>query len=182
MNLVAALTDLCTSSPTVGRTHIIAIDGPAGAGKTTLAMQVSQALTSRFAVEVVHMDDLYNGWDGALGENLTELLSKIIEAQRKSQNFALPHFDWSTNKYSNPRDLKPPQILILEGVGSARAIVRDSATTTIWIEVDRTIGIERVIARDGEEIESQMKQWLIDQEIYFTSDKTRESAQFILST
>ena len=182
MNLVAALSDLCTSSPTVGRTHIIAIDGPAGAGKTTLAMQVSQALTSRFSVEVVHMDDLYNGWDGALGENLTELLSKIIEAQRKSQNFALPHFDWSTNKYSNPRDLKPPQILILEGVGSARAIVRDSATTTIWIEVDRTIGIERVIARDGEEIESHMKQWLIDQEIYFTSDKTRESAQFILST
>ena len=152
MNLVAALTDLCTSSPTVGRTHIIAIDGPAGAGKTTLA------------------------------ENLTELLSKIIEAQRKSQNFALPHFDWSTSKYSNPRDLKPPQILILEGVGSARAIVRDSATTTIWIEVDRTIGIERVIARDGAEIQSHMKQWLIDQEIYFTSDKKRESAQFILST
>ena len=26
MNLVAALSDLCTSSPTVGRTHIIAIE------------------------------------------------------------------------------------------------------------------------------------------------------------
>jgi len=182
MNLVAALTDLCASPSKVGKTHIIAIDGPAGAGKTTLAMQISQALSSRFSIEVVHMDDLYNGWDGALGENLTELLSKIIVAQKKSQNFLLPHFDWIAHKYSDPRDLKPSQILILEGVGSARAIVRNSATTTIWIEVDRTIGIERVIARDGEEIESQMKQWLIDQEIYFTSDKTRESAQFILST
>lgn len=182
MNLVAALSDLCAGSPTVGKTHIIAIDGPAGAGKTTLAMQISQALTSQFSVEVVHMDDLYNGWDDALGENLTELLSKIIEAQKNSQNYLLPHFDWVANKYANPRDLKPSQILILEGVGSARAIVRERATTTIWIEVDRTIGIERVIARDGEEIESHMKQWLIDQEIYFTSDKTRESAQFILST
>jgi len=182
MNLVAALTDLCTSSPKAGNTHIIAIDGPAGGGKTTLAMQISQALSSRFSIEVVHMDDLYNGWDGALGENLTELLSKIIEAQKKSQNYLLPHFDWKTNKYSSPRDLKSPQILILEGVGSARAIVRNSATTTIWIEVDRTIGIQRVIARDGEAIQSHMKQWLVDQEIYFTSDKTRESAQFILST
>ena len=182
MNLVAALTDLCTSPSKVGKTHIIAIDGPAGAGKTTLAMQISQALSSRFSVAIVHMDDLYNGWDGALGENLTELLSKIIEAQKKSQNFLLPHFDWIAHKYSDPRELKSSQILILEGVGSAREIVRNSATTTIWIEVDRTIGIERVIARDGEEIESHMKQWLIDQEIYFTSDGTRESAQFILST
>ena len=61
MNLVAALTDLCTSSPKAGNTHIIAIDGPAGGGKTTLAMQISQALSSRFSIEVVHMDDLYNG-------------------------------------------------------------------------------------------------------------------------
>jgi len=182
MNLVSALADLCASSPAVGKTHIIAIDGPAGAGKTTLAMQISQALTSRFSIEVVHMDHLYNGWDDALGENLTELLSNIIEAQKNSQNYLLPHFDWNANKYSTPRDLKSPQILILEGVGSAQAIVRNSATTTIWIEVDRAIGIKRVIARDGDEIESQMKQWLIDQEIYFTSDKTRESAQFILST
>ncbi|MCX6438269.1 MAG: AAA family ATPase [Actinobacteria bacterium] len=182
MNLVAALTDLCASPSKVGKTHIIAIDGPAGAGKTTLALQISQALSSRFSVDVVHMDDLYNGWDHALGENLTEQLSKIIEAQRKLQTYALPQFDWNENKYSHTRDLKPSQILILEGVGSAREIVRNSATTTIWIEVDRTIGIKRVIARDGEKIESHMKQWLIDQEIYFTSDKTRESTQFILST
>ena len=182
MNLAAALTDLCASPSKVGKTHIIAIDGPAGAGKTTLAMQISQALSSRFSVAIVHMDDLYNGWEGALGENLTEQLSKIIEAQRKSQSYALPHFDWNAHQYSTPRYLKPPQILILEGVGSARAIVRESATTTIWIEVDRNIGIERVIARDGDAIESHMKKWLIDQEIYFTSDKTRESAQFILST
>jgi hypothetical protein len=53
---------------------------------------------------------------------------------------------------------------------------------TIWIEVDRALGIQRVLARDGEEIETHMKQWLIDQEIYFTTDKTRESADFILST
>lgn len=182
MNLVAALTELCASPSKVGITHIIAIDGPAGAGKTTLALQISQALSSRFSVDVVHMDDLYNGWNDALGENLTEQLSKIIEAQRKLQIYALPQFDWKAHKYSYTRDLKPSQILILEGVGSARKIVRNSATTTIWIEVDRTIGIERVIARDGEEIESHMKQWLIDQEIYFTSDGTRESAQFILST
>ena len=182
MNLVSALADLCAGSPRAGNTHIIAIDGPAGAGKTTLALQISQALTSRFSIEVVHMDDLYNGWDGALGENLTEQLSKIIDAQKKSQNYLLPHFDWNANKYSTPRNLKSPQILILEGVGSAREVVRNSATTTIWIEVERAIGIKRVLARDGDEIESHMTQWLVDQEIYFTSDKTRESAQFVLST
>ena len=179
MQINEALRDLFNGSP---KPLILAIDGPAGSGKSTLAGEIARAFAGTYEIEVIHLDDLYNGWDGALGENLTEQLSKIIDAQKKSQNYLLPHFDWKTNKYSTPRDLKSPQILIFEGVGSARAIVRNSATTTIWIEVDRAIGIKRVIARDGDEIESQMKQWLIDQEIYFTSDKTRESAQFILST
>ncbi len=182
MHLVSALNDLYGNTPPVGKTHIIAIDGPAGAGKTTLANEIFQAMSTKYSIEVIHMDDLYNGWQDALGDELTALLSSIIDSQKNMNTFKIPIFDWVNYSFTSVRELKPPQILILEGVGSARSCVREFTMATIWIEVDRALGIQRVLARDGEEIETHMKQWLIDQEIYFTTDKTRESADFILST
>jgi uridine kinase len=73
MELIAALADICKSSDQ----PIIAIDGPAGAGKTTLAATLSLALAQDFTITVMHMDDLYAGWDDALGTSLTESLTWI---------------------------------------------------------------------------------------------------------
>ena len=47
--------------PRAPGTQVIAVDGPSGAGKTTLAARLSDAL---HGAPVVHMDDLYPGWDG----------------------------------------------------------------------------------------------------------------------
>jgi pantothenate kinase-related protein Tda10 len=48
------------TAPHAGTTRVVAIDGPAGSGKTTLAARLAGRLRS----PVVHMDDLYPGWDG----------------------------------------------------------------------------------------------------------------------
>ena len=40
------------------------IDGPSGSGKTTLAAEIEQHWNSAVKLQVVHMDDLYPGWDG----------------------------------------------------------------------------------------------------------------------
>jgi len=54
MDLISALLDLCSAS----ERPIIAIDGPAGAGKTTLAQVIKLALADRYEVNVLHMDSL----------------------------------------------------------------------------------------------------------------------------
>ena len=51
---------------------LLAIDGPAGAGKTTLAAQLDKEFAATGTVRVVHLDDLYSGWTTALGNDLTE--------------------------------------------------------------------------------------------------------------
>lgn len=75
MELIAALTDLCREK----ERPIIAIDGPAGAGKTTLAHEIFLALSTSASVQVIHMDDLYDGWDNALSGDLTKVLSYLVE-------------------------------------------------------------------------------------------------------
>ena len=43
------------------RPYVIGVDGPSGAGKTRLAEQLADTLDG---AGVVHLDDLYPGWDG----------------------------------------------------------------------------------------------------------------------
>ena len=52
---------------------LFAIDGPAGAGKTTYAATLEAELSLKGTVKVIHMDDLYNGWDNALSNALSEI-------------------------------------------------------------------------------------------------------------
>ena len=54
---------------------IIAIDGVAGSGKTTLATKLSEELSN---APVVHMDDLYNGWSNPFSDELVQRVTKQI--------------------------------------------------------------------------------------------------------
>ncbi len=50
-----------------GNTKIVSIDGPAGSGKTTLANELaSELMNANRVMSVVHLDELYEGWDDAL--------------------------------------------------------------------------------------------------------------------
>ena len=59
---------------------LIAIDGRAGAGKTTLAARFFDELSVDKTVAVIHMDDLYDGWENALDERLTQSLESIVKS------------------------------------------------------------------------------------------------------
>jgi thymidylate kinase len=78
--------------------------------------------------------------------------------------------------------IQPSDVLIIEGVGAAQKIVRDSGAITYWLDIEPDVGLQRVLERDGLEIEVFMRQWQLDQELHFMSDKTRENAQHIQSS
>ena len=161
---------------------LIAIDGRAGAGKTTLAARFFDELSVNQKVAVIHMDDLYGGWDGALGPALTQALGNIVKAHQSHSTIEYERFNWSLMRFDSVEMISAVDVLILEGVGAGQKIVRDAGAILYWIDVDAEIGIQRVLKRDGDHIAPQMKQWQIDQEIHFLSDKTRENAQHIQST
>ena len=65
---------------------LISIDGVSGSGKTTLAQKIRKDLTT---LEIIHMDDLYDGWinplSGELSNRITEqILATYIEKSLQS--------------------------------------------------------------------------------------------------
>lgn len=161
---------------------LIAIDGRAGAGKTTLAAKFFNDLSPNQSVAVIHMDDLYTGWDGALGATFTNTLKSIVNAYHSHSTIELEIFNWSLMRFDSVQRIAPVDVLILEGVGAGQKTVRDAGAIVYWLDIDPEIGLQRVLKRDGNHIAEQMKQWQIDQEIHFLSDKTRENAQHIQSS
>jgi uridine kinase len=161
---------------------LIAIDGRAGAGKTTLAARFFDELSVKKRVEVIHMDDLYDGWENALDEHLTKTLESIVNAHHKKEGFEIDIFNWQSMTFDSKRQINPVEILILEGVGAGQKVVRDAGATLYWLDIDADDGIARVLKRDGNQNASQMKQWQIAQEIHFLRDMTRENAGHIQSS
>jgi uridine kinase len=161
---------------------LIAIDGRAGAGKTTLATSFFEELSADKTVAVIHMDDLYDGWENALSERLTQTLESIVKSHQSKVAFEIDIFNWQSMSFDSKRVIHPVDILILEGVGAGQKVVRDAGATFYWLDIDAEVGIQRVLNRDGNQIASQMKQWQIAQEIHFLRDKTRENAEHIQSS
>ena len=161
---------------------LIVIDGRAGAGKTTLAETFFADLSVSKSIEVIHMDDLYGGWDNALGEHLSKRLEIIINSHQQKVAFEIEIFNWETMSFDSRKLINPVDILILEGVGAGQKVVRDAGATLYWLDIDAEIGIQRVLKRDGNQIAARMRQWQITQEIHFLQDKTRENAEHIQSS
>ena len=178
MDLIDALSDLCkdVSQP------IIAIDGPAGAGKTTLAHDIKLALAQRYSITEIHMDDLYDGWDNALTSPLTWILEHVAKAHKDKKSFSLSTYNWLAGEFNPAAEIEKSELLILEGVGSGQMAIRDSLAALIWIDIEDSQGMARVLERDGIEIESQMKKWLSTQEQHFRDEGTQNAADFVLTT
>jgi uridine kinase len=178
MQLIEALLDLCSAKDR----PIIAIDGPAGAGKTTLAHEIYLAISLKKSVSVIHMDDLYDGWDNALGADLTKVLLYLTDQHKQNKPAKISRFNWITSSFEDSEEIAPTDLLILEGVGSGNLAIQDELAALIWIDIDPEIGVKRVIDRDGAQVAEEMRKWLGTQEEYFSQHSTREKADFILTT
>jgi len=178
MELTAALFDLCKSA----LQPIIAIDGPAGAGKTTLAEHLRAVLSLKYKCATIHMDDLYNGWDSPFDHHFTDALISACASHRQAKRYSLSHFDWGKSKYGEATEMPQSELLILEGVAASHLLIRPHLTASIWIDIEPRDGMARVLTRDGEAITAQMVKWLSQQEELFREHQSMSAADFVLGT
>ncbi len=160
--------------PTLGTGRLICVDGLTGAGKTTLAAELS-SLTGGV---VVHSDDLLHGWAGlpGLGGTIDNLLRPLAVGRPTSWR----RWDWPTDEWAETRPLAPSPWLIIDGVGAGAAAYDDLITTLVWVEADRGVRLERSLRRDGSGVRDHLVRWLDDESALHARERTRERADIVL--
>lgn len=155
--------------------RIIAIDGPAGAGKTTLANRISKQVAG--VTTIVHMDDLYDGWENALTAQLTRTLTQqILTPVKAGKSFGYRKYDWFSKSFGAVETFPAPQLLILEGVGSGQKSCAPFLDQLIWIDIQSEIGLARVLNRDGDYLRNEIMVWQIREADHFERENTRDRA------
>jgi uridine kinase len=153
----------------LGRTRLVCIDGPAGSGKTTLATRLATALGPD--TEVVHMDDLYEGW--TMTGAVDRLESAVLRPLAQERPGAYRRYDWDAGEFRPELVPVPvPDVLIVEGCGSSPRQFDRWATLRIWVEAPRALRLARGIARDGAALTDQWLQWQAVESAVFAAQDT----------
>src|SRR6478736_717644 len=147
---VAAVVSLAlVAEPRCGDVVVIALDGPSGAGKTTLARGVELALEPTAPVAVVHMDHLYPGWDG-LAEAPELLATQVLEPLARGERAAYRLWSWVRDEWAGTREVPPCRYLVVDGCGSSVGPARAYAAVTVFVDADPALRMRRGLERDGE--------------------------------
>ncbi|OIJ27148.1 uridine kinase family protein [Nocardioides luteus] len=161
---------------TLGPGRLICIDGPAGSGKTTLAT----ALAEMTQAPVIHMDDLYAGWDGlAAGiAQLETVLLPLVEGAAGSYR----RYDWHLRTFAETVLVPPSPLLVIEGVGSGAAAYDGFRTALAWVDAPEELRKQRGLDRDGDTFAPHWDAWAAAEAEHFAANLTAARADIVVAT
>jgi uridine kinase len=154
-------------------TRIIAIDGPGGAGKSSLAERLARELDA----PVVHTDD-FASWDNPI-EWWPDLIEKVFRPIAAGQAASYRPTSWGGP--AKPEVvIEPASFVILEGVSASREAFRPYLAYSIWIETPRGVRLRRGLQRDGEHARDNWDRWMAEEDTYAEREQPASHADAVL--
>ena len=169
---VLALLDART--PTLGALRLICIDGPAGAGKTTLAGEIA----AERGLATLHLDDLYPGWKGL--DDFEPAVEAVLDDLAAGRSSSYARYDWYAETYLGRVGVPADRDLILEGVGAGNEALAAHATVLVWVEAPPKVCDARWLARDGELMTTHARAWRQAEARLFARERTRDRADLVV--
>lgn len=158
------------------RTRLVCVDGPAGSGKSTLATQ----LATELACQVVHMDDLYEGWEAGPDGGARRLGEWVLGPLVEGRPGRYRRYDWVAGAYAEEHTVDPGVALVVEGCGSAARQVDPWASLVVWVEADDDERLRRGLERDGHDARDHWLRWMDDEAAHYARERTRQRADVLL--
>ncbi|MFE7585921.1 uridine kinase [Streptomyces gardneri] len=161
--------------PSCGPVRLVAVDGHAGSGKSTLAARLSTALDG---APVLHLDDL------ATHEELFEwtgrLRRQVLEPLSRGETALYRPYDWNRRSFGEPRALPPAPVVLVEGVGAGRTMMRPFLAWLLWMEREPEESWIRGRHRDGPEQAAFWDGWTLAETRHFAEDPSRPFADTLV--
>lgn len=149
-----------SSAPPGMTTRVVAVDGGGGAGKSTIAALIADAL----GCQIVHTDD-FASWEEPL-EWWPRLVSEVLAPLSRGETASFQTTQWHPDEPSRRVEVHPADFLVLEGVSSCRRAFRPFLAYCIWVETPAAVRLQRGLDRDGENARGQWEAWMREEEDY----------------
>ena len=169
-----------------GKRTILAIDGPCGSGKTTLA-----ALLARlYDCPAFHADDFFLRPEQRTPERFAEpggnldrerLLEEVLTPLRAGGPVAFRRFDCHTLTLQPPVTVAPSMLTIVEGSYCLHPELAPMYDVSVCLTISPELQRRRILTRNGEEMAKRFfDRWIPLEQTYFDAMKPQERCDFAL--
>ena len=167
--LAAAAAGAATAS---GARLVVLVDGRSGTGKTTLG----DSLAHRLGAQIVHLDDVYPGWDGL------QAAAQAVVTDVLGQPSGYRRWDWAASRPAEWTAVDPARPIVVEGCGALSRASAPLASLRVWLEADDDTRWARAIGRDGESFAREWDRWAAQEAVFIAAEQPAELADVVLRT
>jgi uridine kinase len=169
--------------PKVGDTLFIAVNGRAGAGKSTLAKYIAENLNA----EIVQTDD-FATWQNPF-DWWPLLIQQVFQPiQNGTHTLHYGRRSWAQDHHPEAMVGQPvTRIMVLEGVSSSRQEFRPYISLTIFIDGPKDIYLRRGLERDllkGNRDEAELVRlwagWCAEEDRHLLQDNPKQHADIVI--
>ena len=149
------------AEPRCGTVRVVAVDGGAAAGKSSLAAALAGRLDG---AAVLSTDDMLDGWAGQFSfwPRLREQVLAPLAAGRPG---SYQRYDWHAMRFAETVEVPVPRVLLVEGV-SAAAACAGWVAVAVFLDVPRDVRERRWAERDGP-LRQPWRDWLDNEDRHF---------------
>ncbi|KQO63183.1 hypothetical protein ASF23_08745 [Curtobacterium sp. Leaf261] len=154
---------------------VVLIDGRSGTGKTTLA----GSLAGELGAEVVHLDDVYPGWDGLRAAS-DAVVQEVLAVPDATGRPRWRRWDWATGLPAEWHVVDVTRPLVVEGCGALSRGSAPLATLRVWLDGDDAVRKARALARDGATFAREWDRWAAEERAFIAAEDPRSLADVVL--